>query len=101
MRLSSLSILPLIRAAFYILPDRNEDNLLKKFLVLIWLFYALKAEDKYLHKRAFTSHSRNGLTAFAVFLLSLFVKRQDKPASGVGCRSPPANLDFQKNSDWR
>lgn len=63
--------------------------------------YALKAEDKYLHKRAFTSHSRNGLTAFAVFLLSLFVKRQDKPASGVGCRSPPANLDFQKNSDWR
>ena len=50
---------------------------------MIWLFYALKAEDKYLHKRAFTSHSRNGLTAFAVFLLSLFVKRQDKPASGV------------------
>lgn len=27
MRLSSLSILPLIRAAFYILPDRNEDML--------------------------------------------------------------------------
>jgi len=21
---------------------------------------------------------------------------QDKPVSGVGCRSPPANLDFQK-----
>ena len=26
---------------------------------------------------------------------------QDKPVSGVGCRSPPANLSFQKNSDWR
>ena len=100
MRLSSFSILPLISAVFYILPDRNEDKLLKK-LVLIWLSYALKSEDKYLHKRVFTSHSRNGLTAFAVFLLSLFVKIQDKPVSGVGCRSPPANLDFQKNSDWR
>lgn len=28
--------------------------------------------------------------------MSLFVKTQDKPNSGVGCRSPPANLNFQK-----
>jgi RNA polymerase sigma-70 factor (ECF subfamily) len=26
---------------------------------------------------------------------------QDKPVLGVGCRSPPHNLNFQKNSDWR
>jgi RNA polymerase sigma factor (sigma-70 family) len=26
--------------------------------------------------------------------LSLFVSGQDKPASGVGCRSPPASLNF-------
>ena len=36
------------------------------------------------------------MTAFAVFLLSLFVGIKDKPISGVGCRSPPFNLDFQK-----
>ena len=36
------------------------------------------------------------MTAFAVFLLSLFVGIKDKPTSGVGCRSPPFNLDFQK-----
>lgn len=36
------------------------------------------------------------MTAFAVFCLSLFVGTQDKPISGVGCRSPPFNLDFQK-----
>lgn len=28
--------------------------------------------------------------------MSLFIKRQDKSVSGVGCRSAPANLDFQK-----
>ena len=84
------------------IPHRGwADNLLKKSLFLIWLFYALKRDVKYLHKKAFTSHSRNGLTAFAVFLLSFFVRTQDKPVFGVGCRSPPANLDFQKNSDWR
>ena len=36
------------------------------------------------------------MTAFAVFCLSLFVGIKDKPISGVGCRSPPFNLDFQK-----
>ena len=60
-----------------------------------------EVEVKSLYIRTKISINRKGVTAFAVFLLSLFVKRQDKPASGVGCRSPPANLDFQKNSDWR
>ena len=41
------------------------------------------------------------VTAFAVFLLSFFVISRRKAVSGVGCRSPPANLDFQKNSDWQ
>ena len=36
------------------------------------------------------------MTAFAVFCLSLFVGIKDKPISGVGCRSPPFNLDFSK-----
>ncbi len=34
------------------------------------------------------------VTAFAVFLLSLFVEIRRKAISGVGCRSPPANLNF-------
>ena len=37
------------------------------------------------------------MTAFAVFLLSLFVGTQDKPFSGVGCRSPPFNLEISQN----
>ena len=36
------------------------------------------------------------MTTFAVFLLSIFEEICDKHFSGVGCRSPPANLDFQK-----
>lgn len=28
--------------------------------------------------------------------MPIFVGIQDKPVSGVGCRSPPANLDFSK-----
>ena len=39
------------------------------------------------------------VTAFAVFLLSFFVRTRRKAFSGLGCRSPPVNLDFQKNSD--
>ena len=39
------------------------------------------------------------VTAFAVFLLSFFVRTRHKAVSGIGCRSPPVNLDFQKNSD--
>jgi len=39
------------------------------------------------------------VTAFAVFLLSFFVKTCRRAVFDVGCRSPPVNLDFQKNSD--
>ena len=35
------------------------------------------------------------------FLLSIFAGIRRRAVSGVGCRSPPANLDFQKNSDWQ
>lgn len=28
--------------------------------------------------------------------MPIFVGIQDKPVSGVGCRSPPAHLDFSK-----
>jgi len=41
------------------------------------------------------------VTAFTVFLLSFFVGIRCKAASGIHCRSPPANLDDSKNSDWR
>ena len=36
------------------------------------------------------------MTAFAVFLLSIFVETRRRAVFGVGCRSPPANLDFQQ-----
>ena len=39
------------------------------------------------------------VTAFAVFLLSFFVRTCRRAVFNVGCRSPPVNLDFQKNSD--
>ena len=39
------------------------------------------------------------VTAFAVFLLSFFVRTCRRAVFDVGCRSPPVNLDFQKNSD--
>ena len=52
--------------------------------------------SNYLHNRNRNSYIRIGLTAFADFLLSNFVELQDKPAFGVGCRSPPYNLDFSK-----
>ena len=43
------------------------------------------------------------MTAFAVFLLSLFAEIRRKAVSDVGCRSPPFNLDFNnfQKSDWR
>jgi len=41
------------------------------------------------------------VTAFTVFLLSFFVGIRCKAVSGIHCRSPPANLDDSKNSDWR
>ncbi|MCI9401596.1 MAG: hypothetical protein HFJ07_17775 [Lachnospiraceae bacterium] len=60
-----------------------------------------QVEVKSLHIGTEISINRKGVTAFAVFLLSFFAKIRRKVVSSVGCRSPPANLDFQKNSDWR
>ncbi len=36
------------------------------------------------------------MTAFAVFLLSIFAGIRSQAVCCVGCRSPPANLDFQQ-----
>ena len=58
--------------------------------------YVPKVDVKYLYNRIVISYNRKGLTAFAVFLLSFFVELSRKPVCGVGCRSPPINLKFQK-----
>ena len=53
--------------------------------------------------RTIISINREGVTAFAVFLLSFFAEIRRMALSAVGCRSPPLNLDFSdfQNSDWR
>jgi len=71
----------------------------KKILASTRGLYTPKVGVKYLHIRTEISMSRKGTTAFAVFLLSFFVRTRRKAVSGIGCRSPPVNLDFQKNSD--
>lgn len=37
------------------------------------------------------------MTAFAVFLFSFFVGTRRKAVFGVGCRSPPSNLEISQN----
>ena len=73
----------------------------KKILVSARGISTLQVEVKFLHIRTKIPINRKGVTALTVFLLSFFVGIRRKAISGVGCRSPPANLDFQKNSDWR
>ena len=68
----------------------------KKILVSARGLCTLKVEVKSLHIRYKISINRKGTTAFAVFLLSFFVISRRKAVSGVGCRSPPANLDYSK-----
>jgi len=70
----------------------------KKILINIWEFFALKAEVKFPHNRNKFSTNREGVTAFAVFLLSIFVETRRRAVFGVGCRSPPANLDCLESS---
>lgn len=53
-------------------------------------------EVKYPNYRDYFSCIRLGLSAFAVFLLSFFVRTRHKEFFSVGCRSPPTNLDFSK-----
>jgi hypothetical protein len=62
----------------------------------LWHYCAPNIEAINLHDRIYIAYIRKGLTTFAVFCLSLFVVTKDKTISGVGCRSPPFNLDFQK-----
>ena len=71
----------------------------KKILVSARGFSTQEVEVKSPHIRTNISINREGVTAFAVFLLSFFVRTRRKAVSGIGCRSPPVNLDFQKNSD--
>ena len=67
----------------------SEDYLLEEIITYSWHSYILQAEITSLDYRYVYAHCRRGLSTFAAFCFS------------VGCRSPPANLDFQKNSDWR
>ena len=71
------------------------DSLLKKILVGARGLSTQEVEVKSL-LRTIISINREGVTAFAVFLLSFFVATRRKAVSGIGCRSPPVNLDFQK-----
>jgi len=59
-------------------------------------FYTLDVEVKYLQHRAEYSPIRLGHTTFADFFVSFFIRKQDKLASGVGCRSPPQSEFFSK-----
>ena len=69
---------------------------LKKIILSVWGLCTLQVEVVFLHIGTKISLNRKGLTAFAVFLLSFFVRIRRKVIFDVGCRSPPANLNFQK-----
>ena len=70
------------------------DYLLIKIPISTWELHDLKIEAKNQHNKNKFSTNRKGVTAFAVFLLSFFVRMHCKAVLGIGCRSPPANLDF-------
>ncbi|NJI63862.1 hypothetical protein GSQ43_00030 [Clostridioides difficile] len=61
-----------------------------------WGLCTSKVEVKSLYNRNKLSLNRKGVAAFAVFLLSFFAEHCNTHIFSVGCRSPPANLDFQK-----
>ena len=60
------------------------------------LLLTMKPEVEYPLNRICISYNRRGHRAFAVFLLSSFAEHCNTHIFSVGCRSPPANLDFQK-----
>jgi hypothetical protein len=68
----------------------------RKILVSARGIFTLQVEVKFLHIRTKIPINRKGVTALTVFLLSFFVGICRKVISGVGCRSPPANLDYSK-----
>ena len=74
----------------------SEDYILEKIITHSWHSYILQAEITSLDYRYVYAHCRRGLSTFAAFCLSKNVLTQNKAISYVGCRSPPANLDFQK-----
>ena len=74
----------------------SEDYLLEKIITYSWHSYILQAEITSLDYRYVYAHCRRGLSTFAAFCLSKNVLTQNKAISCVGCRSPPANLDFKK-----
>ena len=59
-------------------------------------FSTLQTGVRILHNESRFSLNREGATAFAVFLLSLFAGIRYKDILGVGCRSPPASLNSKK-----
>jgi hypothetical protein len=69
---------------------------LKKIVACKLVSHSLEVEIKYLCRRNLQSQIRIGFITFADFLLSSFAGKQKRAASGIGCRSPPFNLDFQK-----
>jgi hypothetical protein len=74
----------------------SEDYFLEKIITHSWHSYGFQIEIIFLCHRYSYAYCRRGLCTFAAFCLSGFPLIQDKPVSGVGCRSPPANLSFQK-----
>ena len=62
----------------------SEDYLLEKIITHSWHSYILQVEITSLNYRYAYAYCRRGLSTFAAFCFS------------VGCRSPPANLDFPK-----
>ena len=72
------------------------DYLIIKIPVSTWELYDLKIEAKNQHNKIKFSTNCRGVTASAVFLLSFFARIRHKAVLGIGCRSPPANLDFQQ-----
>ena len=81
---------------FHMLYRGWVDYLIIKIPVSTWELYDLKIEAKNQHNKIKFSTNRRGVTASAVFLLSFFVRTRCKAVWCSGCRSPPANLDFQQ-----
>lgn len=81
---------------FYMLYRGWVDYLIIKIPVSTWGLYDLKIGAKNQHNKIKFSTNRRGVTASAVFLLSFFARIRHKAVLGIGCRSPPANLDFQQ-----
>jgi len=70
------------------------DYLIIKIPVSTWGLYDLKIGAKNQHNKIKFSTNRRGVTASAVFLLSFFAGLRRRALFIIGCRSPPANLDF-------